>query len=231
MNPTGKLPSSSAALAGIPAGVQTCGPWSGRRQLFIRFAVEAETATIYSAAALRGELARLTARSRYHSIAITGRDALAEEQFLRDVFETKSPLPVMLDHDGQRPAELQGLLDTLSLVQVTLEGTEGAPALERASQTIALAARKQVTHTAVVLPLPSVSDGSLLRIVEQIHGASADTVIVVHPVSDRSPDHDRRWASWLEQAMAVHADVRVLSRWPVPATRAEDAGTRNARSG
>src|SRR5260221_11045785 len=114
--PIGKLPSSSAALAGIPAGVQSCGPWSGRRQLFIRFAVEAETATIYSADALRGELTRLTARSRYHSIAITGRDALAEENFLRVVFETSSPLPVMFYHTGKRTSELQRLLTTLSSV-------------------------------------------------------------------------------------------------------------------
>ena len=72
-----RLPSMSAALAGIPAGVQTLGPWTGRRQLFVKFAGEAETATIYTAEALRGELTRLTARSRYHSVAIIGRDALA----------------------------------------------------------------------------------------------------------------------------------------------------------
>ena len=31
-----KLPSQTAALAGIPAGIQAIGPWSGRRQLFVR---------------------------------------------------------------------------------------------------------------------------------------------------------------------------------------------------
>jgi hypothetical protein len=35
----------AAALAGVPAGVQSLGPWAGRRQLFVRFAGEAETAS------------------------------------------------------------------------------------------------------------------------------------------------------------------------------------------
>src|ERR1700716_1768727 len=97
----GKLPSLSAALAGIPAGVQMVGPWTGRRQLFVKFAGEAETATIYTAEALRGELTRLTGRSRYHSVAIVGRDALAEEEFLVAAFSQAGPLPLMIDHDGQ----------------------------------------------------------------------------------------------------------------------------------
>ena len=45
-----KLPSQTAALAGIPAGIQAVGPWSGRRQLFIRFAGEAETAEVQAQA-------------------------------------------------------------------------------------------------------------------------------------------------------------------------------------
>ena len=35
----------TAALAGVPAGLQAQGVWSGRRQIFVRFAAEAETAT------------------------------------------------------------------------------------------------------------------------------------------------------------------------------------------
>ena len=42
----------TAALAGIPAGLQSQGVWAGRRQLFVRFAAEAETATMYTADAL-----------------------------------------------------------------------------------------------------------------------------------------------------------------------------------
>ena len=42
----------TAALAGVPAGLQAQGVWIGRRQLFVRFAAEAETATMYTADAL-----------------------------------------------------------------------------------------------------------------------------------------------------------------------------------
>lgn len=210
----GKLPSLSTALAGIPAAVQRTGPWSGRRQLFVQFAVEAETATIYTADALRGELARLTARSRYHSVAIMGRDALAESEFLLAAFGHPGPLPVMLDHDGQRPSALEGLVSSLALMQVTLDGSEGSAAVERACSSVALAAKRHVAHAVAILPTSRASDGPLLRIVEQVHDASGDTQIVVHPLIERAREYDRRWVHWLQEAMAVHADVRILPRWP-----------------
>jgi hypothetical protein len=209
----------SAALAGIPAGVQTLGPWTGRRQLFVKFAGEAETATIYTAEALRGELTRLTGRSRYHSVAIVGRDALAEEEFLLAAFNQAGPLPLMIDHDGQRPQALERLLHSLALVQVSLDGSEGATAIERVCTTISLAAKKQVAHAVAIVPNESLSDGPLLRIVEQVHEASGDTQIVVHPTVDREVERDRRWVLWLQQAMAVHTDVRILPKWPVAAAR------------
>ena len=53
----------TAALAGVPAGLQAQGVWSGRRQIFVRFAAEAETATMYTADALANELRRSTSRS------------------------------------------------------------------------------------------------------------------------------------------------------------------------
>lgn len=94
----------TAALAGIPAGLQAQGVWAGRRQLFVRFAAEAETATMYTADALANELKRSTGRSVFHSIAIAGRDPLANVEYLKVAFEkASSPLPVMLDTDGQRP--------------------------------------------------------------------------------------------------------------------------------
>ena len=46
------MPIPSAALTGVPAGVQSQGAWVGRRQLFVRFAGEAETATMYTSQAL-----------------------------------------------------------------------------------------------------------------------------------------------------------------------------------
>src|SRR3712207_9509749 len=67
----------TAALAGVPAGLQSQGVWGGRRQLFVRFAAEAETATMYTADALAQELKRLVARSIFHSVSISGRDPLA----------------------------------------------------------------------------------------------------------------------------------------------------------
>jgi organic radical activating enzyme len=213
----GRLPSLSAALAGIPAGVQPLGPWSGRRQLFVRFAMEAETATIYSASALRGELSRLAGRSRYHSVAITGGDVLAEIDFLLAAFHQPGMLPVMLDHDGQRPDALDGLLPALAMVQVTMEGSEGPAAVERACASIVRAAEQHVAHAVAIVVADTLSDGPLLRIVEQIHDASVDAQIVVHPAHERGLEHEQRWVHWLEQAMAVHADIRVLPRPRVPA--------------
>src|SRR5256885_14269743 len=97
----------TAALAGIPAGLQSQGVWAGRRQLFVRFAAEAETATMYTADALANEIRRSTGRSTFHSIAIAGRDPLANVEYLCAAFEKVSTnLPVMLDTDGQRPAEI-----------------------------------------------------------------------------------------------------------------------------
>ena len=231
MRPQVRLPHLSAALAGIPAGVQTVGPWSGRRQLFVRFALEAETATIYTSDALRNELTRLSGRSHYHSIAIVGGDALSEGEFLAAAFKEAPALRVMIDHDGQRPEALDALLHALALVQVTLDGSEGAAWIERACATIALAAKRQVDNAVAILPGAAASDGPLLRIVEQIHDASADAQIVLHPIAERVHEHDRRWVLWLEQAMAVHPDVRVLSRWPVTGGTPQEHGTRNAHSG
>ena len=107
----------AAALAGVPAGVQSLGPWAGRRQLFVRFAGEAETATMYVAPALARELERQQSRSAFHSIVIGGRDALGNVPFLLAAFALAKPaLPVMLDTDGQRPEAIGALLPHLALV-------------------------------------------------------------------------------------------------------------------
>jgi hypothetical protein len=234
MSTAGRLPGQSAALAGTRAGIQTTGPWSGRRQLLVRFAIEAETAQIYSANALRSELTRAAGRSRYHSIAIVGRDALADVEFLRAAFAEMSQLPVMLDHDGQRPTELEVLLPSLSLVQVTMDGEETSASIERACQTLAACALRGVAHSVTFLPTAKTSDGPLLRIVELVHAASADTQIVLHPpTAERAGEDDARWSQWLERAMAMHSDARVLPRWPAPqpAVMDQGRGTHNARNG
>ena len=88
------MPMNSAALAGVPAGVQSQGVWVGRRQLFVRFAGEAETATMYTAQALVRELERQLSRSSFHSIAIGGRDTLGNVQFEQEKQLSKDiPLP------------------------------------------------------------------------------------------------------------------------------------------
>lgn len=211
-----KLPSQTAALAGIPAGVQAVGPWAGRRQLFVRFASEAETATIYTADALKGELKRLVARSRYHSIAIAGRDPLAESDYIAAAFGGGAPLPVMLDHDGQRPDALETVLRDLELVQVGMDGCENDTVLERACASLALAASKQVKHALVIIPAEQASDARLLQIVEQVHGASAETTVVLHPTVLSASAQDRRWMLWLERAAGIHDDVRLLPQLPGP---------------
>ena len=211
----GKLPSRTAALAGVPAGIQSTGPWIGRRQLFVKFAGEAETATIYTADALGGELVRLTARSPYHGVVVVGRDPLAEDEFLRAALEG-APLPVMLDHDGQRPESLNRLLGALKLAQITIDGCEGDAALDRVFESVRLAAAKGVEHALVVIPAEGASDPILQRIVERVHSASAGTAVIVHPTMASISAADRRWTLWLERATAVHADVRILPRLPAP---------------
>lgn len=212
-----QLPSQTAALAGIPAGIQAIGPWSGRRQLFVKFAHEAETATMFTADALRGELNRLMARSSYHSIAIAGRDPLAESTYLATALNDGAPLPVMLDHDGQRPDALASLLGVLALVQVVMDGTEGDAAVERACSSVGLCAGRNVQHAVALVPAEGASDGQLLRIVEQAHAASEDTQVLLHPTLERVSRPDRRWALWLERAAGVHHDVRLMVPIPAPA--------------
>src|SRR5665213_1813585 len=51
----------SAPIAGLSPGVQSQGIWTGRRQLFVRFAGEAETAVLYSSEMLAKQLERATA--------------------------------------------------------------------------------------------------------------------------------------------------------------------------
>jgi len=206
----------AAALAGIPAGIRANGPWAGRRQLFIKFAGVAETATMYTADALRSELVRSSQRSVFHSISISGGDPLIEGPFLAAALKDGVPLAVMLDHDGQRPEALDSILGFLSLVQVTLTGAEEDEKLERAMATLHRAGEKHVAHALVLAPEADTSDERLLRIVEQSSSASAETSVVLHPVADSLSTRDRRWLVWLERAAALHGDVRLLARLPEP---------------
>ena len=209
----------TAALAGVPAGLQAQGVWAGRRQLFVRFAAEAETATMYTADALAQELKRLIARSTFHSVSISGRDPLANAEYLCTAFAKHVPtLPMMLDTDGQRPAELGLVVKHLALIQVTLDGSAGAAdaSVERGLESLRIAARQGVEHALVLAPDERTSDGQLLRIVEQTHRASGATMIVVHPPTNVPVDRDRRWIMLLERAASLHGDVRFGLRLPPP---------------
>lgn len=208
----------TAALAGVPAGIQAQGVWSGRRQLFIRFAAEAETATMYTADALAQELRRCLTRSSFHSVSFGGRDALANAEFMVAAMErfAPAPIPVMLDSDGQRPDVLQPLLSHLALVQVTLDGTPADAAVDRALETLRLAAAGDVAHALVFGTDARTSDAQLLRLVEQAHEASEATQIVIHPPAGVPIDRDRRWVALLERAHGVHSDLRFRLRLPPP---------------
>jgi hypothetical protein len=206
----------TAALAGVPAGVQANGLWLGRRQLFVRFAAEAETATMYAPGALSGELSRLTARSTYHSISISGRDPLANTAFLKAAFEKHTLMvPIMLDCDGQRPNEIAEIGQHLALFQITLDNTPSDSLIEQAMASLKVAAQLGIAHALVLGPGRTTTDGQVLRVVSEGHAASEATQIVVHP-PPAAAEQDRRWLMFMEQATTLHGDIRLLPRLPRP---------------
>jgi hypothetical protein len=185
----------------------------------VRFAAEAETATLYTASGLAGELQRLAGRPGVHSISASGSDVLANADYLAAVFSKWTPtLPVMVDTDGQRPDALGVLGAYITLVQVTVSFGGSEALVDRALETIAVAAREKHDHALVLSPREETSDGQLLRIVEQASSVSRGTMIVIHPCSaPESGSLDRRWSTLLDQAAAVHGDVRLVLRIPPPA--------------
>jgi organic radical activating enzyme len=207
----------TAALAGVPTGLQSQGVWVGRRQLFVRFAAEAETATMYTAAAIAQELKKTSARSVFHSISIGGRDPLSNLEFLVTALaHGPMPIPVMLDVDGQRPDGVKALTSYLALIQVTLEGATMEPLIERAMESIKVAASAGVEHAIVLAPNEQTSDGQMLRAVEQVHETSEKAAIVIHPPLGTPIDRDRRWVTLLERSAPMHKDVRLSLRLPPP---------------
>jgi pyruvate-formate lyase-activating enzyme len=216
---TGGVPMVAAALSGVPAGVQSLGPWAGRRQLFIRFAGEAETATMYMAQALVKELERQLSRSTFHSIVIGGRDPLGNVPFLLAALTAAKPrIPVMLDTDGQRPEALKDLLPFLALTQVTVEFTGSEATLDHAIETLKVAAKAGCAHALVLVTREDTPDSAVLRLIEEVHRESAATQVVIHPfpTGEVPPVLDRRWATLLEQAATMHADVKLALRLPPP---------------
>jgi organic radical activating enzyme len=195
------------------------GPWAGRRQLFIRFAGEAETATMYMAAALVKEMERQLSRSTFHSVVIGGRDPLGNVPFLLAALQAAKPrIPVMLDTDGQRPEAMPELLPFLALTQVTVEFTGTEAMLDHVIDTLKVAAKAGCAHALVLAAKEDTPDSAMLRLIEEAHRASAATQVVIHPfqTGEVPPVLDRRWATLLEQAVAMHADVKLALRLPPP---------------
>lgn len=208
----------SAALAGVPSGIQAQGVWTGRRQLFVRFADEAETATMFTSAALAGELKRLSARSAYHSVSVSGRDALGNAEFLAKALEIWTPtLPVLLDGDGQRPEVIREIGKRFSMIQTTVDFSGPDASVERALETLAASRAVDRAHALVLSPTSETTDGQLLRLVARAHEISDSTILIVHPPVQGTDLADRRWQSVMEQGARAHADIRLVMRIPPPA--------------
>lgn len=206
----------TAALAGVPGGVQGNGLWIGRRQLFIRFAAEAETATMYTPDALAAELGRLLERSAYHSVSVSGRDPLSGATFLRAAFEKYKPaIPIVLDCDGQRPDAVAEVARFLTLLQVTLDGTPSDPGVDQAVATLKSAAGANLAHALVLAPNDATTDGQLMRVISRVHAGAPAASLVVHP-SGESLTRNRRWLTFMERAVALHSDLRLFPRLPRP---------------
>ena len=207
----------TAALAGIPAGLQAQGVWAGRRQLFVRFAAEAETATMYTADALAHELKRSMSRSTFHSISISGRDPLANVEYLQATFDRPDlPLPVMLDCDGLRPREIAALAPVVKLVQVTLDTASFDANADRVFESIGEAARAGLPHALVLNSDEKMTDAHILRVVERGHATSTAVSVVIHPGPSTPVDRDRRWMTLFERVAALHSDVRLALKLPPP---------------
>jgi organic radical activating enzyme len=207
----------TAALAGIPAGLQMQGVWAGRRQIFVRFAAEGETATMYTADALASEVRRGTSRSAFHSISISGRDPLSNVEYICAAFDKLSAtIPVMLDCDGQRPAEIDQLKGFVTLAQVTLDGPTLEAQSDRAFESLQVAAQAGMQQALVMVVDERTTDAQVLRAVERTHATTETTTIVIHPGPTTPVDRDRRWMTLFERAAALHGDIRLALRLPPP---------------
>jgi hypothetical protein len=142
---------------------------------------------------------------------------LANVEYLCAAFEKVStPLPVMLDTDGQRPAEIAELKGFVTLAQITLDGPSVDAQNERALESVKTAATSGLQHALVICVDERTTDSHMLRIVEGAHAASESTAIIVHPSAGAPVDRDRRWITLLERAAALHGDVRLAMRLPPP---------------
>ena len=175
---------------------------------------------MYTSDALARELGRGLSRSPVHSVCISGRDALANSEFLQAALQTlATSTPVIADTDGQRPEAIAVLHPYIRMVQVHLDAPGIEATLERAMETIRAAERVGCAHAVAIAGTDEASDADYLQIVEKAHAASGAVQIVIHPgpATERGV-LDRRWSVLVEHAMGRHADVRVALRLSGPAT-------------
>jgi hypothetical protein len=172
---------------------------------------------MYTADALANEIRRGTSRSAFHSISISGRDPLANVEYISAALgKVTIELPVMLDIDGQRPAEIADLRKLVKLVQVTVDGGTIEMQSDRAVESLKVAAECGLAHALVISADANSSDSHFLRLVERVHGTSAATMVVVHPGQATPVDRDRRWTTLFERLSGIHGDVRLALKLPPP---------------
>jgi organic radical activating enzyme len=189
----------------------------GRRQLFVRFAGEAETATMFTGDALAKDLVRQAQRAPVHSVSITGRDPLGNAPFIVAALSKAAlTIPVMLDTDGQRPDAVGDLLPHLALVQVTLECGASEPMFDYAMRTLRTAADGGVATAFVAEAHADSTDAQILRAIEEIGRAVAEADVVILPPVPTEGSLDRRWGALLEQALRLHPRVTLGARIPSP---------------
>lgn len=205
----------TAAIAGIAPGIQSSGVWTGRRQLFVRFAAEAETAVLYTPPMLARHLERAVAQSALHSIALCGGDPLASADLIEETLAVWRPeLPVMLDCNGQRPDVVSRVARSVHLIQITPELGDRS-ATDNALRSLAAAAAAGKEHGVVLAPRDGISDAQVLRFVEQAHATAPGMKLVIHPtMGPENRTLDARFATLLERAMSLHHDTVLLVRIP-----------------
>jgi hypothetical protein len=173
---------------------------------------------MYTADALARDLQRQAQRAAFHSVSVTGRDPLANVDFLLAAFDkAQMAIPVMLDLDGQRPSEVAALAPHVSLVQVTLDPGASDATLERGYATIANAAAAKLAHAFVAMASLETTDAQILRTVEQVRDASPETDVILLPPPSGEHVLDRRWAVVLDQVMQLHSRSALGARLPAPA--------------
>ena len=121
----------------------------------------------------------------------------------------------MVDCDGTRPETVVAIAPHIALVQVTLDGVVPDAVLDRVMMTLNMAGSAGVEHALVLAPQEKMTDGQLLRVIEQARAASDQTMIVIHPPMNVA-EQDRRWLMLMERASGVHRDIRLLVRLPPP---------------